>query len=231
MKVIEKVLLIIFSIVVLCVSAFMIIYKIGIIGNTELKSVFEFLSTGNVGIVILIINILLIILSIKNIFFSSKIKKERTDGILLENENGKLLITKNTIESLVNSVTKDIVGAESASSKIILNKENNLIVLITIVINQEIDLKLAIKTLQAKVKDTIKQTVDLDVKEVNVRVKNIAIKQNEQKTVEAKSKVPEDKSITAVAKTNANAQEKESISNIQTNDQEIKENNIGGKNE
>ena len=229
MKFWEKLILIIFSVVVLCMSIIMIVYKIGIIGSTEIKSLYDFLVSGQVGLIVLIINLVLIALAVKNIFFSTQVNNERTDGILLENDHGKLLITKNTLENLVNSVTRDIAGAESASSKIILDKDNNLIVLVTMVISQDINIKYIINKLQSTIKDAVKQTVDLDVKEVNVKVKNIAIKSNEQKALASKSEAKENKTHSEFTKSTT------SIANEIAVDEpkmvEIKENIDGGKNE
>ena len=87
MKFWEKLILIIFSVVVLCMSIIMIVYKIGIIGSTEIKSLYDFLVSGQVGLIVLIINLVLIALAVKNIFFSTQVNNERTDGILLENES------------------------------------------------------------------------------------------------------------------------------------------------
>ena len=41
------------------------------------------------------------------------------------------------------------------------------------VMSQENNIKYLINKLQSQIKDTIKQTVDLDVKEVNIKIKNI----------------------------------------------------------
>ena len=181
MKFIEKVALIIFSIVTLVVSVLNLIYSIGIIGNREIKAILELLSTGRIGIGVLIFDIIMILLAIKSLFFSSKVKRDKNDGILLENANGKLLITRDTLESMVNSVTRNIGGAESISSRVAMDKDNNLFVIITITVAQDVNIKDLSNNVQVKVKEIIKQTADLDVKEVNVKIKNINIKTREEK--------------------------------------------------
>lgn len=245
MKILEKLILIIFSIVVLFIAVLMIVYKVGIIGNVEIKSIYEFLTSGNIGTAILVVNILLIMLAIKNIFFSTKIDQERTDGILMENESGKLLITKNTLENLVNSVTRSVAGTESTSSKIILDKENNIIVLVTMVMSQETNLKYLINKLQSEIKDTIKQSIDIDVKEVNIKIKNIAIKSNEQKALPSKNDIntnsftiqpPKEKyNIEQIAKEEKSLNTENNLNNNIEENVSIKieenENLDGGKNE
>ena len=181
MKFLEKVALVVFSIIALFVAVITMIYNLDIIGNSEVKSIFEFLSTGRVGIVVLVCDFIIIALAIKSLFFSSKVKREKSDGILLENANGKLLITRDTLENLVSSVTRNIMGAESISSKVALDKENNLFVLVTITVSQDTNIKDLSNALQMKIKDAIRQIADLEVKEVNIKIKNINIKTREEK--------------------------------------------------
>ena len=177
MKFIEKVALILLSIIGLIFSIVMVMLYFNIISATEISNMLMSISVGNVGIVMLVISLIIILLAIKCLFFGSKVKKDKSDGILLENANGKLLITKETLENLVSGVSKNIIGTESITSKVILDKENNLSVLITITIDQDANIKDLSNLLQTTIKDAIKQTADLDVKEVNVKVKNINMKQ------------------------------------------------------
>ena len=120
-------------------------------------------------------------LAIKCIFFdsSAKEKEESKNGILLENSNGKLLITKETIENLVNAVVKGFDSAEEVTTRIELDKENNLSVFVNLVVKENAVIKELTTNLQNKIKDTIKKSSDLDVKEVNIKVKNIEpVKEN-----------------------------------------------------
>mgnify|MGYP004456624375 FL=1 len=190
MKFIEKVALILLSIIGLIFSIVMVMLYFNIISATEISNMLMSISVGNVGIVMLVISLIIILLAIKCLFFGSKVKKDKSDGILLENANGKLLITKETLENLVSGVSKNIIGTESITSKVILDKENNLSVLITITIDQDANIKDLSNLLQTTIKDAIKQTADLDVKEVNVKVKNINMKQP-YKMLAEKSEVTE----------------------------------------
>lgn len=190
MKFIEKVALILLSIIGLIFSIVIVMLYFNIISATEISNMLMSISVGNVGIVMLVISLIIILLAIKCLFFGSKVKKDKSDGILLENANGKLLITKETLENLVSGVSKNIIGTESITSKVILDKENNLSVLITITIDQDANIKDLSNLLQTTIKDAIKQTADLEVKEVNVKVKNINMKQP-YKMLAEKSEVTE----------------------------------------
>ena len=101
------------------------------------------------------------LLSIKCIFFDST-SKEQVDyknGILLENSNGKLLITKETIENLVNAVVKGFDSAEEVTTKIDLDKENNLTVNVNLVVKENAVIKELTSNLQTKIKEAVKKII------------------------------------------------------------------------
>ena len=125
--------------------------------------------------IILAFSIIFILLAIKCIFFdsSAKEKEESKNGILLENSNGKLLITKETIENLVNAVVKGFDSAENVTTRVELDKENNVKVFVNLSVKENAIIKELSTNLQTKIKTTIKKTSDLEVKEVNIKVKDI----------------------------------------------------------
>ncbi len=176
MKKLEKLTLVLFSTIMLIIS---IVLILNIFGWLDFNIVSDLLKTAiNNPItsnILLVINMLFILLAIKCIFFDSSAKEnqEYKNGILLENSNGKLLITKETLENLVNSVVKGFNSAEDVTTKIVLDKENNLTVYVNLSVSENAVIKELSTNLQTKIKDTIKNASDLDVKEVNIKVKNI----------------------------------------------------------
>ena len=130
------------------------------------------------SIVLLVINIIFILLSIKCIFFRKSEKKERADeqGILLQNENGKLIVSKDTIEKLVNTIISQFESVEGATSNITLNSENNLIIGLNLTVGENVIIKELSVNIQEKIKTAVKTALDLDVKEVNIRIKDYATK-------------------------------------------------------
>ena len=101
---------------------------------------------------------------------------------MLENSNGKLLITKETIENLVKAVVKGFDSAEDVTTSVELDNENNLRVFVNLTVKENAVIKELSSNLQTKIKETIKQSSDLDVKEVNIKVKNI--EQTKDNTIE-----------------------------------------------
>ena len=89
------------------------------------------------------------------------------------------MISQETIENLVNTVVKGFESAEDVTTKIAVDKENNLIVYVNMVVSPNAVIKELSTNLQSKIKEAVKKASDLEVKEVNIKVKNIAPKQNE----------------------------------------------------
>ena len=116
------------------------------------------------------------LLAIKGLFFTSKPESNGKEGIVLENTSGKLVISKESLENLIASVTKEVPGTDTVASRTILDKHKNLIVYVTAVVSKDVMLKDISNDLQRKIKEAMKRTADLEVKEVNIRIKNITSK-------------------------------------------------------
>ena len=176
MKPVEKISLVLFSSIILIISVILCLTIFGWVSTADVGEIIEIAITNNVtSKIILAISIICILLAIRCIFFdsSSSEKEEYKNGILLENSNGKLLITKETIENLVNAVVKGFDSAEDVTTSIELDKENNLKVFVNLSVKENAIIKELSTNLQNKIKETVKQSSDLDVKEVNIKVKNI----------------------------------------------------------
>ena len=139
MKIIEKIALIIYSIIVLilsvvcCLLIFNWLQLDSIINILENMLEYHYISTT-----VLVVSIIFILLSLKCIFFGSKKSDIYKDNILLKNEEGKLIITKSSIENLVNNTIRELSD-----------------------------------NMQARIKQAVKKTSDLDIKEVNIKIKNV----------------------------------------------------------
>ena len=179
MKFLEKVSLVIFSIIIIVLS---LIMDLLIFGWVKISNVTYFITMGlTVPIatnIILVVTIVLMLLAIKCIFFSSREKNESSaDGVLLENESGKLLISINTIENIVKGVIREFPNIKSSTSKVILDKlENNVKINLNLVVEADTVLNVLSIKLQDKIKETVKNIAELEVKEVNIQIKDIEVK-------------------------------------------------------
>ena len=109
MKFIEKLTLIIYSNIILILSIIACLLIFGWLDiNVVQNLVKNLLLYGTSSRIILGVSIVFILLSIRCIFFDPTSKQEMKDkqGVLLADENGKLMISKETIENLVEAVTK-----------------------------------------------------------------------------------------------------------------------------
>lgn len=180
MKMLEKITLIIYSNLILIVSVILCLMVFGWLDIELVGNLIRDLIIGETsGKIILGVSVLFILLSIKCIFFDSKSKEQTKErqGILLENESGKLMISKETIESLVNSVVNDFENAKEVVTRVELDRENNVIVYVNLVVGAEAVIKDLSSNLQNKIKEKVKTATDLEVKEVNITVKKVAPKQ------------------------------------------------------
>ena len=178
MKFFDKLVLKIFSIIIFALTIAVILLMTNIITMDMITDQITKFSDGENGVKILIsVLAVLMLLAIKGLFFTSKTNNENSkDGIVLENASGKLIISKESLANLIHSVVKDVPGAETVTSRTTLDKDKNLIVYVTIIASKDCMLKDISTELQKKVQEALKQTADLDVKEVNIRVKNITSK-------------------------------------------------------
>lgn len=176
MKFLDKLGLVLFSIIIMVLS---VIVCVVLLGWLELDIVIDFLkyvvSNEMPTRIAIIVSALLGLYAIKCIFFNSFSKEEKNsaENILLESENGKLLVSKETIENITNTVVKNYEGAENVITKVNFDNENNLSVFITLFVKPETVIKDLAAKLQSDVKAAIKNSIDLDIKAVNIRIKNI----------------------------------------------------------
>ena len=180
MKILEKITLIIYSNIMLILSIILCLLIFGWLDKSLVGSMVASLLVGDTSSkIILGVSVVFILLSIKCIFFDSTSKEEikERQGVLLENESGKLMISKETIENLVNSVAVNFQSAEEVSTRVELDKENNVNVFVNLIVSSDAVIKDLSANLQSKIKEKVKTATDLEVKQVNITVKKVAPKQ------------------------------------------------------
>lgn len=195
MKFLERFALTIFSIIVLVLSVILLGIMFNFWGiSVVTRSISFILEDVYAFRTVLVLSAICILLALKGIFFKSKSEDIGKDGIVLENTSGKLVISKESLENLVSSVSKEISGADVISSKTILDKDKNLKVYVVTTVSRDMMLKDISTELQNKIKDAMKRTADLEVKEVNIKIKNITSK----KVKKEKNVQTEDNKIVSV---------------------------------
>lgn len=177
MKVIDRISLVIFSIIILALS---LVTGFVIAGWLEIDLISEWavkiFSNNVAGPIVFGLTIIFSILSVKCIFFSSNAKEKSKEGILLENENGKLLVSKDTVENITTSVIKNFESVENSTTRVDVDNENKISIFITLAVYSEAIIKDLAAKIQSDVKEAVKNSLDLEIKSVNVRIKNVTAK-------------------------------------------------------
>ena len=187
MKIIEKITLILYSNIILIMSVILCLLVFGWLDANVVANLAKALLIGEKSSgIILGVSVVIILLSIRCIFFDPTSKQEQKDkqGVLLANDNGKLMISKETIENLVEAVTKEYKEAKDVSSRVELDKNNNVNIYVNLVVGSETIIKDLTVDLQNRIKEKVKQSADLEVKEVNITIKK-AVQEKQRKIEQA----------------------------------------------
>lgn len=179
MKVLDKIALVLFSSIILILSVLFCFMIFGWI-NLDVVTIYakNLLNNDMACNITLGVLTVFILLAVKGIFFTTDSKKDKgtENGILIQNENGKLLISKDTIQNLVSGVVQGFENTQDVTSRVILTKDNNINIDVNLFVTQEAIIKDLSSKLQEKIKEVIKQSIDIEIKEVNIKVRNIAPK-------------------------------------------------------
>ena len=176
MKFLERLALIIYSYIVLILAVVLSLLIFNWIDFTTVSDMVKALVTNAVvSKIVLVINVLYILLSVKCIFFDEKSKEKlkESQGILMKNENGQLMISKESINNMVKNAVSGFDAVKDCNTKIDVNGENQIIITLYLVVNENVIIKELASNLQTKVKEEVKKISDLEVEEVNVKVMNL----------------------------------------------------------
>lgn len=176
MKFLERFTLVIYSLIILIVSVILSLLIFNWIEFAVIVEMLQALITGALSSKITLgVCVVFILLSIKCMFFDEKSKEvlKETQGILLRNENGQLMISRETLDNIVKNATTGFENVKSCNTRIEVNEENQLKITLFLTVNENVIIKELASNLQTKIKDEVKKVSDLDVQEVNVKVMGI----------------------------------------------------------
>ena len=184
MRFLERFALVVYSYIIILLSVVLSLLIFNWINFNVVSDIVKVLIKGEVSSKITLgISIVFILLSIKCIFFDekSKTREKSTQGILLKNEYGQLMISKESIDSMVKNAVAGFDTVKECNTKIDVNTENQLRITLYLVVNENVIIKELASNLQVKIKKEIKEISDLEVEEVNVKVTSLKeIKKNKE---------------------------------------------------
>lgn len=171
MKFIEKLGLVVNSTIVLILSLVLILMGLDVISpmiiTNGLSRILYY--TANGKYILIGVNIVLFLLAIRCLFFTN-LQKEKYSGIEMENDDGKLLITEDTLEDIVDGVVQSFPSIVSADPEVEIDSDNNVSINIEINVKQGTVIKEITSKLQNDVKKAIRNGTDLELKDVNITV-------------------------------------------------------------
>ena len=211
MKLLEKFVLIIYSFFMLIISAVICLLIFNVIDMDTIRIWIDFLTQNQSATIIALgTSVICFLLSIRCLFFRKRkeIRKSDATDILLENDSGKLLISKSAIDNAVKNIISDVMEKEPETKVVVdIDPASNLNIYISIMIENEIKVKDLSVGLQLKIKEKIKEDFDLEVKQVNIKIDSLPQKNNSKNNKE-------------------NKQEKLAISNEEKNMIEVKKSTV-----
>ena len=176
MKFLERFTLVIYSLIMLILA---IITSLLIFNWMDFGTVTEMvkaLLTGALSSKITLgLCVVFTLLSIKCMFFDERTKEiiKESQGILLKNENGQLMISRETIDNVVKHAVTGFENVKECNTRIDVNEQNQLKITLFLIVNANVVIKELASNLQTKIKEEVKKVSDLDVQEVNVKVMSI----------------------------------------------------------
>ena len=173
MKFLERFTLVIYSLIMLILSVILSLLVFNWMDFEVVTEMMKALITGVVSSkIVLGTSVVFILLSIKCIFFDERTKEivKEAQGILLKNENGQLMISKETIDNMVKHAVTGFENVKQCNTKIDVNAENKLNITLFLTVNDNVVIKELASNLQTKIKEDVKKISDLDVQEVNIKI-------------------------------------------------------------
>ena len=183
MKFLERFTLVIYSLVILILSVIVSLLIFNWMDFGTVTEMVETLITGTVSSKITLgVCVVFILLSIKCMFFDEKSKEvaKEAQGILLKNEKGQLMISRETIDNMVKNAVTGFENVKQCTTKIDVNEENQLKITLFLTVNENVVIKELASNLQTKIKEEVKKISDLDVQEVNVKVMSMQDRKSEK---------------------------------------------------
>lgn len=174
MKILEKFVLILYSLLILVISVIICLIVFRVINIDQIQYCVDFvLKDGALTITTLAIAIICVLLSVRCLFFRKKkqIKKSTATDILLENDEGRLLISKTAIENAAKAIVRSSMEVSTDIKVTVdIDPANNISIYIVVMLDRALKVRDLTLDLQLKIKNEIKENFGLDVKQVNIKV-------------------------------------------------------------
>lgn len=195
MKLLDKLISFIFSVVVLILAIAVIMVCLEYISADKVYAIFdEYVFKDSVKEISFITAICAVLAALKTTIFNADFKKKGKEPILVETNHGVVEISQDTIDNTVRNTAYTFPEVKDVQARMIKkNKGIKIYVMISVLVNTNIR-ELTAK-LQEKIGEVIDATTGVKVLSINIKVKNIYEKNkkpNRTTSEEKKSEVVEE---------------------------------------
>ncbi|MBR3324626.1 MAG: alkaline shock response membrane anchor protein AmaP [Clostridia bacterium] len=179
MKILDRIGLALFSMLILTISIVLLLISFGFVDISIFSILIEkVLQATHSTYILQGVCVALTLLSLKCLFFNSY-SKGSEEGVMMQNNNGKLLITKTTLENIVTSTLKEFPNIKKSELSVKFGKEDNINISIIINVEEGTIIKDLSTKIQSKVKKNIKETTNIDLGSVDIEIESVEIKKSE----------------------------------------------------
>ena len=171
MKGFEKFLLILFSILTLAIAISIILTSTQMIDLAPiLKNLENILINNKVASVVT--GGIFVLISLLGIFSSSGSKEEVKSGLAIQGEKGTVYITKDTFESIIESITRSYAELRNVKVTIDMTEEGVVANVFAMILPDTVVPTLTAK-LQENIKSSIKKQTTVEIKEASIKIKGV----------------------------------------------------------
>ncbi|WP_353095884.1 alkaline shock response membrane anchor protein AmaP [Tissierella praeacuta] len=176
MKILDRLIIALFSLCILILSFCIIVIPFNIPGILSVEGIVDIVRSMSKNYYYTLAGVILFIFSIRIIFsgFSRKESKETYSYLTTRNEYGEIVIYSNTIVGLVQNVVDKFSGISNIKINVNLSEGQVYIELIGDV-SAGINIPEVTKELQAMVKEYIEDATGAKVNEVKVKASNVSV--------------------------------------------------------
>ncbi|MBU5437551.1 alkaline shock response membrane anchor protein AmaP [Tissierella sp. MSJ-40] len=175
MKIIDRLILAVYSLCLAVVSLVIIVIPFDIKGIFSISDALNVVRGMKNNYLYSIIGLAFFIVSIRFLFSGIKGKKENPTGsfLVMRNDHGEVIITSDTIVGLAKSIADRFTGIRNIKTKVDL-VEGQIYISMKGEVSSEVNIPEISKELQEKVKDHVEACTGAGVNEVKVEVHNVA---------------------------------------------------------
>ncbi len=226
MKILDRFISFIFTLVVMILAVVVFMEAIDMIGYTTVDNAlreYVFVEDAKYKVFVIMTSALVFLLGFKVTVFTSELSGKTKKNITVNTGHGKIQIAQETIEAIATSVIKNHSQVKDVQARMVkANKGINMYMILTVYENTRI--KELVNAIQEEVKNQIELTTNVNVFNVDVKIRNISTSSSGSNLFEQKK----DKEVNVSVTEEPESVEKEKVgkNEIRTDGYLVDENNV-----